>query len=421
MATKAKPKPKVWKGPPALRRLLVPLEMLEPFPGNPRRGDVEQLQRSLRRFGQVLPVLTDPTLGDDGKQRIVARHHLVLAAAAEGWTHVAVIENAFEDEEEARAYLLADNKLGALGGFDQELLAAQLSELRSYEGTGYSAADRAALDRQLALLRGGPDADDAPEPPADPSSVVGELYELGRHRLVCGDARDPEVIALAVGDAPAGMLLTDPPYGVGYEGTLRDHIEGTQRAKIIDDDLGDDGVRALVGKALAAALPVLRPGASFYLCAPPGPSELQFRLALADAGLRHRQTIVWVKDQFVLGRGDYHGRHESLLYGWVSGAGHTFVGGKAQDTVWEFPRPRRSPLHPTMKPVDLFLRAVRNSSVIGDVVLDPFAGSGTTLIACEDADRVAALVELDPAYCDVIRERYRLFVEARASLGIAAA
>lgn len=238
----------------------------------------------------------------------------------------------------------------------------------------------------------------------------GDLWQLGRHRLLVGDATDRGEVARLFdsGREQADLIFTDPPYGVAYVG-------GTKEAlTILNDNLGDAGTRMLVANILRAA--PLRPGGVFYVCSPAGNTETAFRLAIADAGLLLRQCLVWVKQQFVLGRQDYHWRHESILYGWKEGAAHFFVEDRTQDTVWEIDRPQRNADHPTMKPIALVERALANSSRVGELVYDACGGSGTTLIACERQGRRARLCELDPKYATVILNRFETETGAEAVL-----
>ena len=216
---------------------------------------------------------------------------------------------------------------------------------------------------------------------------------------MCGDATHPAVLAALLAGTPAALLLTDPPYNVAYEGKTADKLT------IANDAMAGDDYRRFLAASLTAAKGVLRPGAAFY-GGPADPDGGPPVSACGDAGLAVRQVLVWVKSAFALGRQDYHWRHEPCLYGWAEGAAHTWLGDRAQSTVLEFDRPARNDVHPTMKPVGLFAYLVGNSCPEGGVVLDPFAGSGTALAACEHTGRTAYLVELDPRYCDVIRTRY---------------
>jgi site-specific DNA-methyltransferase (adenine-specific) len=237
--------------------------------------------------------------------------------------------------------------------------------------------------------------------PRPTSTSSPTIYGLSGGTACSSVATDPGAVARLTEDAPVDLVFTDPPYGVRYVGGTAAHLT------IANDDLGAAGTRALVADALRLA--PLRPGGAFYVMAPAGPLHLAFLLAIPDAGLTLHQTLIWVKGSFVLGHGDYHYRHEPILYGWRDGGRHLFRGDRTQDTVWEIPRPARSELHPTMKPVELVERAVRNSSLPGERVLDMFAGSGTTLIAAERAERTCLAMELDPRYAQVAIERWGSF------------
>ena len=250
------------------------------------------------------------------------------------------------------------------------------------------------------------DATPAPNPPASartPHRVRnGDLWQLGNHRLLCGDCADPDAVArVMLPGEEADLLLTDPPYGVQLGASRK---PGQLALPMEGDGLGEHGTYDLLRRARRLA--PLRPGGAFYVCSPAGGNETVFRLALRDAGLPLRQSIVWAKQHFVLSRQDYQWKHESILYGWKPGAPHWFGGGRAQTTVWEIPRPVRSEQHPTMKPLELARRAIENSSKPGEVVFDGFGGSGTTLLACEVTGRACRMLEVEPRYCGVILERW---------------
>jgi DNA modification methylase len=249
------------------------------------------------------------------------------------------------------------------------------------------------------------DLDAAPDLPAEADLYVerGQTWALGRHRLKCGDSTSSEDVFRLLGDDVVDLLWSDPPWGCQIRGRTKKALT------IVNDDLGPDGTRALVAAALRLA--PLRPGGAFYVAAPSGPElHLAFLLALDDAGLTAHQTLCWIKNSFVLGHADYHSRHENVIYGWREGRAHHFVDDRTQDTVWEIDRPARSAVHPTMKPVELVARAIRNSSTPGQLVYDPFAGSGTTLIAAEQTGRRCRAMELDPRYAQVILERWAALV-----------
>jgi DNA modification methylase len=309
---------------------------------------------------------------------------------------------------EEMTWALRDNN--TFGLWDARSLGEMLAELAGggvdLVLTGFSSAD---LDRYLAPFAASADPDDAPELPAGkPDSRPGEIYPLGRHLLLCGDATRPELVSSLLGDEEAEVLLTDPPYGVEYVGKTR------ARLTIENDDAAE--LPRLLTDALGAANAVMAPSARFYVACAVGPHGTAFRTAIDEVGWSFHQELVWVKNSPVVGHSDYHLQHESFLYGWKPGPGRPgrgrhrgsrWFGDNRQTSVLFFDRPARSEAHPTMKPVALLEAMLRNSSRRGDVVLDPFCGSGSTLIACERLDRRCFAVEIDPAYCDVIRRRYR--------------
>jgi DNA modification methylase len=379
---------------------LVDPSQLRPYPGNPRRGDLEAIKDSLRRHGQYRPIVANRRTGE-----VLAGNHVLLAACELGLEPLAV---AFidVDNEQARRIVAVDNRTSDLAGYEQESLAALLSSLPDLAGTGYAEADLSKLLDELA------EPAEPSEPPPLPKRAEtrpGELFALGEHRLLCGDARNGEDLR-SVCDRPAELLLTDPPYGVDYEGRT------SERLTISGDRAA--GLGALLSAAFAAAHRALAPGAPFYVFHPAGPLGHTFTGALLAQGFELRQTLVWVKDQLVLGRSDYHYRHEPILYGFKPGPGRRgrggrgWYGGNSEQSVIEVARPRASSEHPTAKPPELLERLIKNSSRRGALVLDPFAGSGSALLACERLERRAALVELDPRYCDVIRARWRALSRA---------
>lgn len=379
---------------PRYRRIHV--DSLMPFPGNARRGNVELLADSLSRYGQYRPLVVQRQ-----GLRVLAGNHTLEAAMRLGWTHVDVGLIDCDDETAARINLL-DNRSNDLAGYDTAALAAQLSALDDLAGTGW---DADGLQDLLDSIAEGPepplnDADDVPALRPEAVSQVGDVWELGRHRLVCGDCTDPVVWEQLLGGEQAHLMWTDPPYGVGYVGKTADRLQ------IPNDALEGPALQALLAAAFDTALPHIRPGAGVYVAAPSGALFLDFAVVLAERDL-WRQTLVWVKDQFVMGRSDYHYRHESIFYGWVPGGAHRPPPDRTQDTVWEIDRPRRSAEHPTMKPVALIVRALQNSTAAGQLVVDPFAGSGSTLIAAQDTGRQARVIELDPSYADVICRRFQ--------------
>jgi hypothetical protein len=382
----------------------VPLTELRPWPENPRSirpdrlADLKKALEADREMLEARPLIALP----DGM--VICGNQRLLAAQELGWHSLPVITVDL-DRQRARLWALRDN--GSYGAWNETALAEVLAELE-LEGvelalTGFADRD---LDRILAGLAG-PLEPDVPLPSAEPDSQPGTVYELGSHRLACGEAADSALLSELFADARPTLVWTDPPYGVGYVGKT------AQRLTIRNDTsaaLGD-----LLSDALHAATPLLAAGASFYICCPAGPQGTTFRSSLVEAGWVHRQTLVWVKNAIVLGHGDYHYQHEEILYGHLPGPGRAgrgnhpgtrWYGDNSQSSVFLVDRPVRSDLHPTIKPVGLIEPMLANSSRRGEYVYDPFAGSGSTLIACERTGRRCLVVEVDPAYCDVIRQRY---------------
>jgi DNA modification methylase len=375
------------------------LDTVKPYPCNPRSNDaaVQAVANSIRAFGWRNPIVVD----EDGV--ILAGHTRYMAARVLGLREVPVHIAVGLTPEQARAFRIADNQTADLSAWDDDKLVAELMGLQAagvdLDLTGFTADELSRLlepDATAPLA----DPDDVPEPPAEPETQPGDLWVLGDHRLLCGDATNAADLARLMGQATADLLLTDPPYGVGYQGKTADALT------IANDDVEDDeAYRAFLASALGAALVHVRPGGSFYLWHA-DVRGLPVRLAAQDAGLRVRQCLVWAKNGMVLGWQDYQWRHEPCLYGWKDGAAHAWYGDRAQTTVLEFDKPTRSEAHPTMKPVELFRAMIRNSSKRGGVVLDVFGGSGTSLIAAELEARKAYLLELDRVYCDVIKARW---------------
>jgi ParB-like chromosome segregation protein Spo0J len=345
------------------------LDSIRPYPGNPRVNDagVQAVATSIRAFGWRVPIVIDEA------GVILAGHTRYLAARKLGLTEVPVHVAVGLSSQQARAYRIADNQTANLSTWDDDKLIAELMGLQSagadLDLTGFTADD---LARLLETPAAEPlaDPDDVPEAPADPETRPGDLWVLGDHRLLCGDATSADDVARLMGDDSADLLLTDPPYGVAYTGK-------TEKALTIanDDVEDDDSYRAFLTAALTVALGHVRPGGGFYIWHA-DVRGLPVRLAVQDAGLQVRQCLVWAKNAFVLGRQDYQWRHEPCLYGWTAGAAHTWLGDRAQSTVLEFDRPNRNESHPTMKPVELIRSLIRNSCPRGGVILDPFGGSG---------------------------------------------
>ena len=389
-----------------LRVKYVPIGDVRPYEDNPRRNDgaVQAVAASLREFGWKQPIVVDA----DGT--IIAGHTRYKAALALGMTDVPVVVASDLTPEQCAAYRLADNRVGELAEWDSELLAQELD--------GLADIDMSAFGFDSGELLSGADVDDLfedydggdnstvdevePDDSAPDRVRPGELWRMGDHVLLCGDATNSEDVKrlIEAGGGSADMLLTDPPYNVSYEGKTED-------ALTIENDSwsSDEGFVEFLRGAFSCALGAMSPGAAFYVWYADVQSA-NFLEAAKRAGMTIRQLLVWAKNTFTLGWRDYQWRHELCLYGWKDGAAHHWYADRKQTTVLEFDKPSRSDEHPTMKPVKLFAYLVRNSSRPGDLVLDPFAGSGTTVIACEQLKRRAAVMELDPHYASVIVERW---------------
>ena len=383
-----------------LQPLAVPVDSLEPLEGNPRRGDVDAVAASLTRFGQRKPIVVRKS-----DRQIVAGNHTWLAAKQLGWDKIAAVL-VDDDTATSQAFALADNRTAELGGYDDTLLLDLIRQVSEVDAelladTGWS--DQAIQDLINKVDPGLPDSppsDDAPEAPEHPVSKPGDVWILGSHRVMCGDSTDVTAYDTLLGDGLVDCVWTDPPYGVAYVGKTKDKLT------IQNDTLDVPALTDFLRSAFNAVITKTRPGASWYVSAPHGPIGLAFSVALTELGV-WKHSLVWVKDSLVMGRADYHYKHEPLYYGWTPGASHDWYGDRKQTTVLEFERPKRSAEHPTMKPVEMITYCLNNSAPQGGTVLDPFAGSGSTLMACEYTGRKARVIELDPKYVDVICRRWQ--------------
>lgn len=382
-------------------------EKLVPYARNSRTHSDEQVQQimgSIKEFGFTNPVLVD------GDGVIIAGHGRTMAAQRLGMKEVPCLRLSHLTEAQKRAYVIADNKLALNAGWDDEMLALELRNLRDEDFdlslTGFDDAELAALLAD-AVAEGLVDEDEVPEAPEVPVTVEGDVWLLGRHRLMCGDSTSIEHLERLCDGQLVDMWLTDPPYNVSYEGKTKDALT------IKNDKMDDSGFRQFLTDAYIAADAVMKAGAVFYIWH--ADSEgYNFRGAAKDAGWTVRQCLIWKKQTMVMGRQDYHWKHEPCLYGWKDGAAHLWAADRKQTTILEFDRPSRNAEHPTMKPVELFEYQMLNNTKGSDIVLDSFSGSGTTAIACEKHGRQARLMELDPKYCDVIIKRWQDFTGQKA-------
>ena len=387
-----------------------PIDSIRPYANNPRLNDaaVTAVAQSIRQFGFRQPIVVD------GEGVIVIGHTRWRAAKQLDLPEIPVHVAVELTPEQIRALRIADNKTAELAEWDLEKLGIELKAIEDGDlevDLGALGFDQDELAKLLdpGVHAGLTDADEVPPAPeaGQTRTQPGDLWVLGEHRLLCGDSTTAADVARLMDGDQADLLLTDPPYNVAYAG-------GTDAAlTIANDDMDDASYRRFLVASLGTAVAVLRPGGAFY-CWHADSEGLTVRGACAEIGLTVRQCLVWVKSSLVLGRQDYQWKHEPCLYGWKDGAAHTWLADRCQTTVLEFAKPSRNGEHPTMKPVPLFLYLLQNSCAPGGIVLDPFGGSGTTLIAAEQTGRRARLLEVDPRYSDVIVARWEQFTGKQA-------
>ena len=381
-----------------------PTAKLVPYARNARthsEAQVAQIAASIAEFGFTNPILA----GSDGV--IVAGHGRLAAAQKLGLEMVPVVVLDHLSPTQRRALVIADNRIAENAGWDDAMLRVELSALADDDFdvalTGFDADALAELMAGEEPDADGQTVDDAvPEVPDTPISRPGDVWLLGGHRLLCGDATVAASYERLLAGAQADMVFTDPPYNVNYANSAKDKMRGKDRA-ILNDNLGD-GFYDFLLAALTPAVAHCRGGIYVAMSS----SELDvLQAAFRAAGGKWSTFIIWAKNTFTLGRADYQRQYEPILYGWPEGAQRHWCGDRDQGDVWNIKKPQKNDLHPTMKPVELVERAIRNSSRPGNVVLDPFGGSGTTLIAAEKSGRQARLIELDPKYVDVIVRRWQ--------------
>jgi DNA modification methylase len=378
----------------------VPVESLKSFQGNPRIGDVSLIAESLEANGQYRPIVVRKST-----REILAGNHTWQAAKLLGWREIWIVE-ADVDLDTAKRIVAVDNRTNDVARYDDEALAKLLGSLDDLVGTGYTPDD---LDALLASLtsREEPtaltDPDDIPDVPEVAQSRFGQVWTLGPHRLLVGDATQ-DLSALMQGEQ-AHAVFTDPPWNVNYGAVPKGNPMGYKNRTILNDNQGTAFDVFCDGFAYQLKANT-QPGAPIYLVMSAQEWPVIHK-SLADAGFHWSSTIIWAKDQLVLSRKDYHTQYEPIWYGWNDSAARLVpVVDRKQSDVWQIDRPKKSDLHPTTKPVELVARAISNSTQTGDIVLDAFGGSGSTLIACHATGRKSRLVELDPKYADVILRRY---------------
>jgi DNA modification methylase len=383
------------------------IDRLLPYIRNARTHTDEQVAQvaaSIREFGWTNPLL----VAADGT--IIAGHARLAAARKLKMTEVPVIVLDHLTDAQRRALVLADNRLALDAGWDEEMLRVELASLQEdgfdLEVVGFSDEELENLLRDPEESNGLTDEDAVPDEPERAITVAGDLWMLGDHRVLCGDATSMDAIQTVLAGGLADMAFTDPPYSVSYTGKT------ARKLTIKNDDLGA-GFYDFLREACTNVLAVTK--GAIYICMSSSELHTLFR-AFTDAGGHWSTFVIWAKHHFTLGRSDYQRQYEPILYGWRNGTDHFWCGARDQGDIWFIKRPMANLEHPTMKPVELVERALRNSSKTRDTILDVFGGSGTTLIACEKSGRQARLIELEPKYCDVIIRRWQEFTGREAKL-----
>lgn len=444
-----------WKMGKAVELREVEIAALKPYERNAKqhgREQVERIARSIRELGFLSPCLIDQEMN------VIAGHGRILAAKTIGMETVPCVFVEGLTEEQRKAYILADNRLTEMGEWDMDLVQQELAALAEADFdisiTGFDTDLR--FDDSMAQITDDGWTEDEVPAAEEPRSRIGDIYQLGNHRLMCGDSTDPDMVAALMDGTKADLIVTDPPYNIGLGGDESGAAQSTDEmsmrrkrqddgAFLLNDNLGEKEFVEFLTKAMTNAKDALRDGGAFYVWYATRTTE-QFLAGMRNAGLEVKQILIWVKSHFTLGRQDYQWQHEPCLYGWKEGAAHYFLDSRKQSTVIEdqlpdlsrmkkadmeallreiyraeMPtdvireaKPNISELHPTMKPLKLIARQIRNSSKPGEKVLDLFGGSGTTLIACEQMDRRCFMMEFDPHYADVIVARWEKMTGQKA-------
>lgn len=374
--------------------VMMNIDEIIPYENNPRKNDdaVEAVANSIKNFGFKSPIVVD------ANKVIVNGHTRLKASKLLGLTMVPVIIASDLTEEQCRALRLADNKTAEIASWDKKLLMQELESI-DWEGLEMDMTDfgfdNIFDSKPQEVIHD--DFEEGQYIPATPYSMQGDVYLLGRHRIMCGDSTNPEMVKILLNGNKADMIFTDPPYNVNYEGSDGQSIQ--------NDNMGNEEFYNFLLSVYKNMFDSIKEGGSIYVCH--ADSEgLNFRKAFIDAGFKLAQCLIWVKNSFTMGRQDYQWQHEPILYGWKPGAGHYFVDDRSLSTVWFYDKPKHNDLHPTMKPLELVGQGINNGSLLGQLVLDLFGGSGSTLIACEQAGRINYSMELDEKYADVIVKRF---------------
>lgn len=382
-----------------LNYYLADVEELIPYARNARThssAQITQIAASIKEFGFLAPIV----IAEDNT--ILCGHGRFYAAQKLGLKKIPCVKESHLTEAQKRAYIIADNKLSINAGWDDELLAVELSDL---QGEGVDLSITGFDEKELADLFDEKSKSDVEDDGYDLSAALekaafvqrGDIWTVGRHRLMCGDATSADDVAALMGGKRANLLLTDPPYGVSFK--------SSSGLTIQNDSIKDEDFYSFLKSAFSAAVDCLEKGAAAYIFHA-DTEGLNFRRAFVDAGFHLAGCCIWVKDSLVLGRSDYQWQHEPVLYGFLQNGKHSWYSDRKQTTIWNFAKPKKNANHPTSKPLDLLSYPIQNSSQENAIVLDTFGGSGSTLMACELTNRICYTMELDEKYASVILRRY---------------
>ena len=382
----------------------VDINSIKPYKNNAKlhpQEQIEQIKKSIAQFGMDDPI-------GIWKDEIVEGHGRLIACKELGYTEVPIIRLDHLSDEERKAYTLAHNKLTMNSDFDLDILNTELDDILNIDmsdfGFDLDLEDDFDLDledeEEKEIIE-----DEVPEVPEEPKAKLGDIYQLGNHRLMCGDSTKEEDVAKLVEEQKMDLLITDPPYNV--------NISNSQGMTIENDNMDNASFHQFLLNVFQNAYNVLKDGASFY-CWYASREVVNFHKSIEESGFTVKQELIWNKNSLVMGRQDYQWKHEPCLYGWKETNSHMWYGDRKQTTVIDWDRPTKADLHPTMKPVGLFDYQIKNSSKAGDNILDLFGGSGTTIMACEQNNRNAYVMEFDPKYVDVIIERWENFTGQKA-------
>ena len=384
------------------------INSIQPYINNPRKlkdSAIDKVAMSIKEYGFRQPIVVD------ANRIIVVGHTRYRASKKLGLKEVPITIADNLTPEQINAYRIADNRTAEESEWDNELLKMEIKDLEAKDFKldllGFN--EDQLNDMLFEEKQGLTDEDEIPEAPEEPISKLGDIWKLGNHKLICGDSTILNNYEKLFNENKADLLMTDPPYNVDYEGKTKDKLT------IQNDSKNDDDFLQFLTDAFNNCAIHLKLGCSFYIFHSDW-YGLEFRQSIKNSDLELKQNLIWAKNSMVMGRQDYQWQHEPCLYGWKRGASHSWYSDRKQTTIIKYDRPSKSKLHPTMKPVGLVEYLIKNSSKQEDIVLDPFLGSGTTLIACEKQSRICYGIELDPKYCDVIVKRWEQFTGKKAEL-----